>query len=135
MQAPAFDLSDFEGYQRGNPFMDYNNIKIVSVGTERSQVRMEITPAGRNLNGAVHGGLLYTMADCVAGITARADGRNYVTQSANINFLRNVTEGTLFATAEAVKRGKRVAVIHVKVEDQKQLLLADISISLFCLEA
>ncbi|MGN1001600.1 MAG: PaaI family thioesterase [Oscillospiraceae bacterium] len=134
MKLPEFDLSDFEGYERGNPFMAQNHIQIVSVGTDRSQVRMEITPPGRNLNGTVHGGLIYTMADCVAGITARADGRNYVTQSAHIDFLRNVSEGTLYATGEAVKRGRRVAVIHVKVEDQNQLLLADMSISLFCAE-
>ena len=51
-------LSDFERYQRENPFMDYNHIEIVFVESERSQVRMAITPSGRNLNGAVHGGLL-----------------------------------------------------------------------------
>ena len=44
-------LSDFERYQRENPFMDYNHIEIVFVESERSQVRMAITPSGRNLNG------------------------------------------------------------------------------------
>lgn len=81
MGKQKFDLSDFERYQRENPFMDYNHIEIVFVEPERSQVRMEITPSGRNLNGAVHGGLLYTMVDCVAGVTARADGRNSVVLS------------------------------------------------------
>ena len=128
------DLSDFERYQRENPFMDYNHIEIVFVESERSQVRMAITPSGRNLNGAVHGGLLYTMVDCVAGVTARADGRNYVTQSAHINFLQNVANGILFATGEIIRRGNRVAVVHVKVENEEAILLADASVELCCLD-
>lgn len=133
MGKQKFDLSDFERYQRENPFMDYNHIEIVFVEPERSQVRMAVTPSGRNLNGAVHGGLLYTMVDCVAGVTARADGRNYVTQSAYINFLKNVTKGILFATGEIVRRGNRVAVVHVRVENEDAVLLADASVELYCL--
>lgn len=130
MHTGKFDLTDFEGYQKGNPFMEYNHIKIVSVSPQCSQVSVELVPEGRNLNGVVHGGLLYTLADCVAGITARADGRNYATLSAHINFLRNVSQGRLTATGETLKRGRRMTVIHVRVEDDKGTLLVDAAVDM-----
>lgn len=131
---PKIDFSDFERYRRGNPFMDQNHIEIAFVEPERSQVRMTVTPSGRNLHGAVHGGLLYTMVDCVAGITARADGRDYVTQSAHINFLQNVAQGTLSATGEVIRRGNRIAVIHIEVKNEEDVLLADASVDLYCID-
>ena len=93
---------------------------------------MKVIHSGLNLNGAVHGGLLYTLADCVAGITARTDGRNYVTQSAHINFLRNVSEGVLSATGEIIKRGNSIAVVHVQIRNELGTLLSDASVDLFC---
>ena len=47
--------------------------------------------------GMVHGGMLYALADVVTGLTARADGKKYVTQSAHVNFIRNVSDGTVHA--------------------------------------
>ncbi|MBP3311145.1 MAG: PaaI family thioesterase [Butyricicoccus sp.] len=134
MTTKKFDLSDPVQYQKNNPFMDYCHIEIVSVSPECSKVRVEMTHELKNLNGTAHGGLLCTLADCVAGITARADGRNYVTQSAHINFIRNVTEGTLYAVGTPIKRGRHTVVIHVQILHASGTLLADASIDMFCLE-
>ncbi|MBC8574837.1 PaaI family thioesterase [Yanshouia hominis] len=132
MDLQTFDLTDFDEYVRKNPFMDYNHIRIVEISTDKSLVQMKVIHSGLNLNGAVHGGLLYTLADCVAGITARTDGRNYVTQSAHINFLRNVSEGVLSATGEIIKRGNSIAVVHVQIRNELGTLLSDASVDLFC---
>lgn len=126
-----FGLDDFERYARNNPFMYHNHIEICSVSPERSVVKLPLTDDGRNLHGAVHGGLIYAMADCVAGIAARAEGRDYVTQSAHMNFLGNVKEGVVYSDATLIKRGRRQAVFHVTVYAEGGKLLADGVVDLF----
>lgn len=126
----AFQLNDFTAYQHNNPFMEYNHIEICSVSEESSVVKVALVPESLNLHGTVHGGLIYSMTDCVAGITARAGGDDYVTQNAHINFLSNIKEGTVYAQADTVKRGHKVIVLHITVYDEKHTLLADGSIDM-----
>ena len=106
---------DFSAYEKGNPFMSYNHIQICKVDPDCCVVKVNLVAESMNLHGHVHGGLLYAMADCVAGIFARMDGRDYVTQSAHINFLHNVQSGTIFAKAEIIKRGKHMAYFHISM--------------------
>lgn len=98
------------------------------------QACVSLVPESLNLMGYVHGGLLYSMADCLAGIVARADGRDYVTQSSHINFLRNVRRGIIHANAKVVKRGRLITVIRVEVTDQDGELLPDIIVDMICSE-
>ena len=133
MQHPELPemMRDFEAYVARNPFMAYNHIEIVSASPQRSVVQVRLTDESMNLQGAVHGGLIYSMADCVAGICARAEqGETYVTQSSHISFLRNVTQGTIYASAETIKRGRRVIVSRISVYTEDGTLLADGSIEM-----
>lgn len=125
-------LTDYHMYQKNNPFMAYNHIELCQVSSKLSIVKVCLVPESKNLYGHVHGGLLYAMADCVAGVTARADGDEFVTQSAHINFLRNVQDGTIYAKAETVKRGRHMAVFHVTITDQNGNLLCDGVVDMFC---
>ena len=101
-------IGDADVYAANNPFMAHNHIEITRIDREEdgdycAEVRVVLRPESMNLHGAVHGGLLYGLADCVAGIVSRTDGADYVTQSAHMNFLHNVQGGTLYATAETVQ--------------------------------
>jgi len=62
---------DFSAYEKGNPFMSYNHIQICKVDPDCCVVKVNLVAESMNLHGHVHGGLLYAMADCVAGIFAR----------------------------------------------------------------
>ena len=104
---------DFRAYAKSNPFMEYNHISIVSVSPDRCVVKVD------------------AMADCVAGIISRTDGADYVTQSAHMNFLHNVQSGTLYAAAETVRRGHKLAIFHVTVTDEKGDLLIDGVVDMF----
>ena len=126
-------IGDYKEYAEKNAFMAYNRIEIVSADENCAVVRVELRPESMNLHGAVHGGLLYGMADCVAGVVARANGEDYVTQSAHINFLRNVTQGTVYARADVVRRGRRIVVTHVSVTDGGGRLLADCAVDLIAM--
>ncbi|MCH3972897.1 MAG: PaaI family thioesterase [Oscillospiraceae bacterium] len=120
------DLSnDLSEFLRKDPFMEYNHIQVDVVGTQCTRLHADLVPESMNPHGISHGGLLYTLADCAAGITARADGRDYVTQNASMNFLRNVRSGSVFAKSTLLKRGRRVVVVHVEILDQGGTLLAD----------
>lgn len=59
------------------------------------------------------------------------DGADYVTQSAHMNFLHNVQSGTLYAAAETVRRGHKLAIFHVTVTDEKGDLLTDGVVDMF----
>ena len=82
-----------------NPFMQYNHIEIVSVTSDSAVMSLDIRRDTTNIYGYVHGGAFFTMADCCAGLTARSDGRQYVTQNASVNFIHNVKAGHLTAAA------------------------------------
>ena len=73
-------------------------------------------PQCANTVGTVHGGMLYTMADGVVSMLARADGHAYVTLDSSFQYLCNTTEpGTLEARAELIRRGHKVSVIRVEI--------------------
>ena len=132
-------IGDADAYAANNPFMAYNHIEITRIdkdesGDYRAEVRVVLRPESMNLHGAVHGGLLYGLTDCVAGIAARCDGNDYVTQSAHVNFLRNTKQGTVYALARVVRRGRHMVVLHVAVREAEDRLLADCAVDMMRME-
>ncbi len=128
-------IGDVDVYAENNPFMAYNHIRITDIGKDENgdyyaEAGVELMPESMNLHGAVHGGLIYGLADCVAGVAARCDGNDYVTQSAYINFLRNTGHGAVRARADIVRRGRHMAVIRVTVHDDADRLLADCTVDM-----
>lgn len=124
---------DLTAYRKSNPFMDQCGIEAVRAEPDECEVKLTISPGSRNTHGVVHGGLLFTMADCVAGLTARRDGRDYVTQSAHFNFIGNLPEGTIHAYGTPVHRGRTVTIVHVQIKDETGRLLADGNLDMFCI--
>ena len=41
-------------YEQGNPFLDYNHIKVVSASPDRADMAVELVPESRNLYGFMH---------------------------------------------------------------------------------
>ena len=135
MEEKAFNYLDAEEYLAHNPFMQPNHMYITEISTECSEVRMEVHPDGINIMGQVHGGLLYSLADVVTGLTARADGRKYVTQSAHVNFIGNVSQGTIIAKGILVRRGRSITIVRGVVTDENGKLLAETTVDMFCTSA
>ncbi len=120
-------------FEKGwNPFMEYNNIDVESVSEEKSVLLARISKESKNPYGMIHGGLIYTMIDCVAGITARADGNKYVTQNSYVNYLSNTaTADIIYAESDVIRRGNSVVVVHVKVYTPDGKNLADGVVDMF----
>ena len=63
MEDKKFNVLNPDEYLANNPFMQHNHMYITEIGTETSEIRMEVHPDGLNIMGQVHGGLLYSLAD------------------------------------------------------------------------
>jgi len=79
--------------------------------------------------GLVHGGLVCTLADSVAGCavhTTLEPGARYTSIDITVNYLRPVTlaSGTLIATGRVTKPGRRVALATADVTDGAGRLVA-----------
>ena len=115
-------------------FMKHNSIELISAQNDASEVRVSLGENGHNRRGFAHGGLIMTLADCAAGLAARCDGRDYVTQSMNVNFISNIREGALIARGSVVHRGGTVVNVRVTVTDEGGTLLADAAANMFCIK-
>ena len=122
-----------------NPFMQYNHIEIVSVTSDSAVMSLDIRRDTTNIYGYVHGGAFFTMADCCAGLTARSDGRQYVTQNASVNFMfcRKFTsqQGHLTARGRTVSRRRHICVVAVEITDETDALLFSSTFSMYCISA
>ena len=117
-----------------NGFMNYNHIEMERVEPDRAVFRLEIRPESKNVYGMVHGGAIYTLADNATGSAAHTDGRNYVTQSGTLHFLRNQREGIIRAQARVRHRGRSTVLVAVDVVGDDGTLLASGEFSFFCVD-
>jgi uncharacterized protein (TIGR00369 family) len=79
--------------------------------------------------GVVHGGLVCTLADTVAGCAVHTTldaGIGYTSIDITVNFLRPVTleSGVLVATGRVVKPGRSIALASAEVQDGAGRLVA-----------
>ena len=117
---------------RHNPFMEHSFVKVEEATPGRAVASLTIRPEVRNPYGMVHGGALYTLADNAAGFAAHTDGRAYVTQSSNLYFLRNQTEGVVRAEATVRRRGRTTCLVEVDITGEDGALLASGTFVYFC---
>ena len=116
-----------------NGFMNYNHIEMETVEQDYAVFRLQVRPENRNVYGMVHGGAIYTLADNATGSAAHTDGRNYVTQSGTLHFLRNQREGSIRAQARVRHRGRSTVLVAVDVVGDDGTLLASGEFSFFCI--
>ncbi|MCQ2448338.1 MAG: PaaI family thioesterase [Oscillibacter sp.] len=117
-----------------NAFMHHNYIEMVSVETDKAVFRLDIRPESKNPYGMVHGGAIYTLADNATGSAAHSDGRNYVTQTSALHFLRNQSEGTVWATATVRHRGHSTCLVAVDITGDQGKLIATGEFTFFCVD-
>ena len=104
------------------------------VEVELGRVVFEAEPDESVYNpiGMVHGGVVCTLADSVAGCavhTTLAAGVGYTSIDISVNFLRPVTldSGRLRATGIVTKPGRKVALASVEIHDRADKLVATAS--------
>ena len=117
---------------RDNSFMRHNGILLTQMEKDRAVVEADLTETNRNLYGAVHGGMILTMADCASGGAARSNGMRYVTVSNSFEFYSNSKGSHLIAEGKVKNRGKTICVVEVEIKDDTGKLLCGGTFTMFC---
>lgn len=120
--------------QEGNSFALYNHIELENAEMDKVTIRLDINENSKNPLGIVHGGAMYTMADCATGIAAHTDGRRYVTQTSTMHYLANRKEGTIRAVGQVIHRGRTTCIVKAEITDETGKLLAMGEFSFFCVD-
>lgn len=106
-----------------HPFSQSVGINVLSIQYRKSIVALKVGEQHLNPNGTIHGGVLMTLADNAAGAAVLYTGQKTPTLDLHYRFLKPVYAGDyLIAEAEVVQSGGRIVVIHVKIENDHQLV-------------
>ncbi|WP_138159960.1 PaaI family thioesterase [Peptoniphilus catoniae] len=113
------------------------HLGIITTKMEEGYAKGEISLKKEYFNpmGSVHGGLIFSLADTIAGSASVSYGSKTATLSSNMNFVSAAfnTE-KIVADAKVVKRGKKVIVVEVTVSDDKNKAVALGTFTFFNLE-
>ena len=115
-------------------FMKYNHIELVSWERDHAVFKLTIQEESRNAFGMVHGGAIYSLADCATSFAAHTDGRDYVTQNAVLSYINNQSDGILFADARIQHRGGTTCLIGVDIAGEDRKLIATGTFTHFCVD-
>lgn len=105
-----------------NRFMRHCGIRLTRLEPGLCRAELDVAEYCKNTGDTVHGGLLYTMADCAVSAYARAVGDRPVTLSGDFHYLGNVTEGVIAADARLDHLGRTIQVYRVEVRSAGKLL-------------
>ena len=105
----------------GSPFFNLLNLEIKEL--EKGRAVISVKPRQELLQsaGILHGGVTATLCDvavAVAILTILPVNSNIATIDLKVNYLKAVQGQEIFACAEIIKLGKRIAVADVSVIDK-----------------
>jgi uncharacterized protein (TIGR00369 family) len=106
--------------QRG--FQKMLGLKLVSVSRRRLVADLAVGPRHTNSIGAVHGGVLMSLADSLGGLGALQNlspGQTTATLESKTNFLRSAQGPVLRAHCRAIHIGGRISVWQTTVRNQQ----------------
>lgn len=90
--------------------------------------RLSFVPSDKNLNvnGKIHGGIMFTLCDEAIGRYVTAQGRVGAAADANIHYYRPANAGEkMTATVIERKVGKKLGIYLVELKNEEGKLLAD----------
>ena len=116
-----------------NSYMIFNGIEVEQLTVDHCIVSMKLRDEQKNPHGTAHGGVLYTIADTVAGLLSRADGRQYMTLDGEIHYLRAASSGKIYGEGIIVRRGRTTVVMDVSIKDEVGKELCRTTITMFCI--
>ena len=108
-------------------FIQYCGGELLECGQNGVLMRMAIQPHHLNFYGKVHGGLISTIMDATAGLTASfagAEQRPAVTRSADIHYFLPVSGDEIFAKGHVIRAGKTMCLVYVDVMNADDTICA-----------
>ena len=115
-------------------FVKLSGAEILSVDEKQAVVAAKITDQHRNANGAVQGGMLYTLADFAFAVLQNALHPVTVTQCGNITYVRPAVTNYVTATAVEKVRAGHNTVCEVIIKDEQDEIVCVCSFNGFVKE-
>lgn len=115
-------------------YLQSNDMHVVEVKEGYAKVEMFIDEQILNVHGFVHGGALYSLADTAAGAASFATGRDSVTLSGTINYIKPGKGGKLIGIAQEISAGRTTGVYEVFIFNDKDTLLSRATFTMFFLD-
>ena len=115
-------------------FLQSNDMHVVEVKEGYAKVEMIIDEQILNVHGFVHGGALYSLADTAAGAASFATGRDSVTLSGTINYIKPGKGGKLIGIAQEISAGRTTGGYEVFIFNDQEILLSRATFTMFFLD-
>lgn len=115
-------------------YLQSNDMKVVDIDRGFDRVEMIIDEHILNIHGFVHGGALFSLADTVAGAASFATGRDSVTLTGSINYIKPGKGGKLIGVATEISAGRTTGVYEVFIYNDEQVLLCRATFTMFFLD-
>lgn len=116
------------------PINGLEKARLLEVSPGHARVSLEIPPEALNLYGNLHGGFMFSLCDMVAGMASYAYEVSNVTLQGNINFVKGISSGTIYAEANSVHKGGKTVINQVTITSEEGNLIATATLSMFLFE-
>ena len=123
LRSVSMDRDDYGQF----PLRRFLGMEIEDIEPGQAIARLEVTESLLNPNGAVHGGVLFTMVDTAMGkatMSVLEEGQLCASIEVQIRFLRPVGGGRLEADAVVIGRGRKIIHLESRVRDGGGVLVA-----------
>lgn len=115
-------------------YLQSNDMRVVEVRKGYARVEMIIDQHILNVHGFVHGGAVYSLADTAAGAASFATGRDSVTLTGTINYIKPGKGGKLIGIATEISHGRTTGVYEVFIYNDDSVLLSRATFTMFFLD-
>ena len=110
-------LKSIQAFFRKDLFAAFVGIELIEAGEGRARARLTIRDHHRNGLGLVHGGAIFTLADLAFAAAVNSRGRAAVAIHCSISYLKAASGDVLFAEAEEVSCGPKIAAYTIRITD------------------
>jgi 1,4-dihydroxy-2-naphthoyl-CoA hydrolase len=112
------------------PFDQELGLQFTELSPDGARAQLAVTPRLLQPMGLVHGGVYCSMIESMASVAAftwlnnRGNGGNVVGVNNNTDFLRSISSGIVYGTAEPIHRGRRQQLWLVTITDDSDRVVA-----------
>ncbi|MBN2438140.1 MAG: PaaI family thioesterase [Deltaproteobacteria bacterium] len=117
-------LKAIQAFFRKDLFAGFVGIELIEACNGRARARLPIGDRHRNGLGLVHGGAIFTLADLAFAAAVNSRGRAAVAIHCSISYLKAAAGDVLFAEAEEVSCGPKIAAYTIRITDAPGEIIA-----------
>ena len=110
-------LEKLRRYFESDRFVSHSDIEIAEVGDDYAVTAADVLPCHLNAEGAVQGGMIYTLADFAFAVLTNSLHPTTVTQCAHVSYIRAARTARITATARETERAGHNCIVEVIVRD------------------